>query len=200
MQRLNLLPRPRVVRRRVRQRLALWSAAVSTAWLIAGGGIALVVFTPDGDGDGTRRMIAAAEADLAEERASAAASARAVERMGVKLEVAKALERRRDRSALLITLGELVGDGVVLTQLDVQSSGAIAPATGDGAERPPDRVTIAGTAMDQAEVTGFMLRLESTRTLEAVELRSTRRVDFGSGQTVDFSIEGELAAGTRGEA
>lgn len=190
MTRINLLPAARVRTRRVRVRLAAWAAALCVVWIVAGSAIVFASVTPDGSNALARQRIAQVNQELAEQLASARRSAAEVGKMGAKLEVARALERRRDRSGLLVTLGELVGDEVALRRM-VLSPNPDAPS-----------VVIEGVGIDQAAVTGFMLRLESTGTLRGVELVASRRVTLGAGDAVDFAItatapmaQGRLAQG-----
>lgn len=180
---VNLLPSARIRARRVRVRIAAWSVVVCVAWLIAGAAIVFASVAPDGSNAVTRARIAQVNAELSEELASARKSAVEVGKMGAKLEVARALERRRDRSGLLVTLGELVGDEVALRRL------AVTPGSGSGG------VVIEGVGLDQAAVTGFILRLESTGTLEGVELVASRRVTLGAGDAVDFALSASVPAG-----
>jgi hypothetical protein len=176
--RINLIPRPRMLRKRLRRRVRGWAAALAIHTVALGGVLALVHSTREPivppDDSGVRSRITQLTADFAQAN-QALTDAR------FKHAAALALTGHPDWSTLLALLGARLGDEVVVR--DVK----LAQSRNPGARQYT--LDVRGLAKSQAAVSGFVSRLEETRIFDQVRLLRTGREPFLTDSVVTFDLQ-----------
>ena len=207
MVRVDLIPRERIERRHRRLRRRVWLAIVAAyaACVLAG---ALGIRIADSRGDVQLQQA------LTLRRQTTTTAIRSVQEMGtlvtnasIRLAANRAVGDQPDWSVLLAILAETAGEDLVLLRCGMSIAG-------QGSGRPGGRPTIridGGTAADrartveltglaptQADVSGFLLRMERTPLFRDVRLLDTRRQPVLDRTVVLFRVDLRLDPGREG--
>lgn len=207
MNRINLIPAPRLAERRRRQHLR-YCVAGCAAWgmlSLAAACMAHAVWRP-GDPEAARRLAEVNQEVQQTERASTALRAKLAAAQST-LRANQAIACQPDWSILLGLLGQQVGDRVVLKSCNVRPSTARAaaqaprraeprrvaarpePQSAAALEAPPFVLEASGIAVDHASANEFVLRLEQTGLFSRVSLLDTAREPFFDKNAIAFRLE-----------
>ncbi len=204
MNRVNLIPRERLDRQRIRRRTWFWITSVGlyTCFLA----VAFTVSSAIGNSDD--RTV---RADLAEAQSIVASTELSLSTLREELDRTAALYfanlevgSQPDWGILLALLAETTGDEIVLRKCRMIASPRKkekpAPTeTGAATERKGPRemqvrIEVNGIGRSQKHVTDFLLRMEDNRLFRDVKLQDTRREPFLHSHAVAFGIEFQLDA------
>jgi Tfp pilus assembly protein PilN len=189
--RVNLIPQPRMLRKRLARRARNWGLALAVYVVLLGAVVAVALSSREPlvipDDSGVRTRITHLTADFAQVDQELA---------DARFKHAAALELtgHPDWSALLAVLGDTLGDDVVARDVKLTQQ----PTTSTS----PRQYTLdlRGLAKSQAAVTGFVTRLEETHLFDQVRLLRTGREPFLTGSAVTFDLQCPLTDAPRGPA
>lgn len=207
MVRVDLIPRQRIERRHRRRRLQIWLAIVAAyaACVLSG---ALGIRIADSRDDRKLRQAVTLK------RQTTTSAIRSVQEMetlvtnaSIRLAANRAVGDQPDWSVLLAIFAETAGEDVVLLRCRMSIAGrgpgrpAVRPPAGTDGGTAADRartVELTGLAPTQAEVSGFLLRMERTPLFRDVRLLDTRRQPLLDRTVVLFRVDLRLDAGREG--
>lgn len=207
IQGVNLLPAWRRQARRQQRHLRRWllacslyASALTLTWLGAHW-----VWT--GDERALAQTQSQLEADLKQVDESLAQLRPRLAQVQATLAASRSVGGKPDWSILLNLLAQWLGEDMMLTacQLEPLDAGSPAmpaapvPLTGSPAASAASasapgryRLRLEGLGRTQQAVSAYVLGLEQTGLFERVQLVSTRKEPFGSGQAVGFELECQL--------
>jgi Tfp pilus assembly protein PilN len=179
---INLIPAPRIARKKLRARIRRWAVGMAAYVLVLLLGIAVraanrtPILPPDPSAQSARitqltSEVAATNKELTEARTRYAATLM--------------LTGRPDWSVLLPLLGQSMGDDVVLKELKLaQSKGQVTRQYG---------LEMRGVARTAAAASNFVSTLEETRLFDEVRLLRTGREPFMNESMVSFDVQCKLS-------
>ena len=199
---VNLIPPQRVLQKRRKARLGLWTVVCGV--YLAGVSFALsLAFYVWGGSNGDRAAELRSTTDrIKQYSASIMETRKDLAQSRLKLRTAKTVGRQPDWSTLLQVVAETLGDDIVLDQcrlttLDREekdlaklvSEAATPPSDGDILADRRYALRLSGFSQNQSSVSLFVLRLERLCVFESVRLEKSRSQAFLSGLASAFSVE-----------
>jgi len=198
----NLIPAPRLTRKRRRIKVRLWTTACGTyTGLIVLASLAVYV---GGRADGTAAVgdLLAAQRTVRERDVEVRQMREQLDQATAILETAETLKHEPDWSKFLILLGGELGDEIVLSQLEL----LVVAEEPDKHDKPPAevpvrwplcvsaadkeyRIRLTGFGRTQYAVSAFTLRLETLELFDSVRLDSSSRKAFLNETAVGFHLE-----------
>lgn len=199
---VNLIPAARLVRRRGKTRLYVWTAVCMTYILTLAVGSLMLSALGFGEDRGiTERSVAMTER-VKQDNEKMLELRRELAQATTALQAARVIYDQPDWSKLLVGLSDRLGQEIVLNRCQLATTTADGKVITDGASKSLDseplsvflagcrrKLLLNGFGKTQESVSQFVLRLESVGAFDLVQLVSSSRQSFLRTEAVAFTVE-----------
>lgn len=199
---VSLIPAERLIRRRRKARLYLWTAVCGAyTILLVGGSLTLRVLHAT-EGRNVKERLATVTREIEQDSQTMLKLRRELAEATAVLETARAIHAQPDWSRLFMGLSDQLGEEIVICRCRLvtlsEDEKIIAEPWGESSPPKPlsafftacrHRLTLAGFGKTQESVSRFVLRLEGVGAFDLVRLTSSSRQSFLDGEAVAFMIE-----------